>query len=74
MFLSDQLVEAGLDANPKNNRSMSIAEEQLVAKCKAASASMTPKQIKNAVGYACDSLHRTGFPYYNAERITSASL
>lgn len=69
MLLSQVLIDKGQTANPKNNMSMGNTAIEMNAICKTASAEMTPKQIQQSVGLACEVLNKAGFPYYKPSNI-----
>jgi len=67
MLLSDQLIEIGLTANPKNNQSCYEAEVKMLALATEAAKTSTIKHIHNVVQFVCESLNRKGYKYYNTD-------
>jgi len=69
MLLSQVLIDKGQTANPKSNMSMGNTAIEMHSICQFAQSEMTPKQIQNSVGLACEVLNKAGFPYYKPENI-----
>lgn len=65
VFLSDRLIEVGMQANPKSNMDMAKYAERMLDMLKQAQAGgKTGKQLFNIVQLACDKLNKAGYPYY----------
>lgn len=68
MFLSDELIEIGMTANPKNNRDMGECSikmhELLQQRC---NGNVVTKQVYNIVVLVCDTLNKKGWKYYKPD-------
>ena len=64
MFLSDQLIAIGLEANPKNNKSMHEKEGQMMPLLHDALKTSTIKHLYGIVKFVCEHLNRKGYSYY----------
>jgi len=68
MFLSDQLIELGLKANPKSNMSQgqqSIKMHDLLLAAKEKGEPVA--RLANITKYSCKKLQNAGFSYYTFE-------
>lgn len=65
IFLSDRLIEEGMQANPRSNMDMAKHAENMLDMLKQGQAGgKTGKQLYNIVVLACDKLNKAGYPYY----------
>ena len=68
MFLSDELIEIGLKANPKNNLSQAIAASNMLNLLhKAQSCGEPEARLINITKFAVKQLNKKGFNYYRIE-------